>query len=234
MGRRQTLTALAAVGFIGAAGLGLTYAVMPDAVEDTFSDVAALVGVNIGAGAQDDVSAEEAAAELPAPLVIPRFPELPTGLWDTYLRPAERVYDEMDLDGDGPKRVRLYEADVRFNQYGPPDDWWLVLVVDRRDGTQIVYQDWLRNGSIDAMAFFSDGEWRFYEHSLVRIYLHDGTQEVIRDRGIGDPLFNEGASQLEGYLFDIYDQIGTYEERHPTQPPSSLQEADLELLRDER
>lgn len=243
MGWRQTLAACAAVGLMGAGFVGTAYIVAPEETREAASELVALVQVPFGGRAQEAVEdngegmeslieGEDAMSETPQP-------GLPDWIQQTYIDGADLVYDDMFGGQGGPAKVRLYERDVHWDDdvNSALRDWWLVLLVDRPDGTQIFYQDWKRDGTLDAVAFTQEGEMRFYEGNLVRIF-RDGNEEVLREYGIGDPLFEEGNPQLERYLSIIYERIGTYEERHAEPdalpPPLVLQQEDLGILRGER
>ena len=237
MGWRQTMAVAAAVGLIGAAGLATAYVVMPEETEQAITDLAAAVGVQPDTGVQDAAVEEIVVDE---ETISPSAPssEFPAWIQEKYLDGAEVVYDDMFGGAGGPQRVRLYERSIFFEEgycSTTLKDWWLVLLVDRPDGTQIFYQDWEMDGSLDAVAFTQEGEMRFYEGDLVRIF-RDGNEEVLWEYGIGGPLFDEGNPQLASYLSTIYGGIGTYEERHshPECDPGHLQQEDLGILRGER
>ncbi len=240
MGKRQTLAALAAVGLMGAASVAAAYIAMPEEVEEAASVMVAVVQELSGGRAQEVVEdtgeVAEGAAEGQGIGDLTSLTGLPDWIQQTYIDGADLVYDDMFGGQGGPARVRLYERDVRWDDdvNSALRDWWLVLLVDRPDGTQIFYQDWLRDGSLNAVAFTSDGETRFYEGNIVRVF-REGNEEDIWEYGIGDPLFEEGNPQLEAYLSTIYAMIGTYEERHADpdalSPPLVLQQEDLGILR---
>ena len=237
MGWRQTMAVAAAVGLIGAAGLATAYVINAQEVREAATDIATVMRVQSDTGAQeasvDEIVAEEETISPPAP-----SSELPDWIQENYLDGAEVVYDDMFGGAGGPQRVRLYERSIFFEEgycSTTLEDWWLVLLVDRPDGTQIFYQDWEMDGSLNAVAFTQEGEMRFYENDLVRIF-RDGNEEVLWEYGIGGPLFDEGNPQLASYLSAIYGGIGTYEERHshPECDPGHLQQEDLGILRGER
>ncbi len=243
MGWRQTLAALAAAGIVGAGLVGTAYVVAPGEMREAASEMVTVVQELSGGRAQEVVEdageVTEGAAEGQGIGELTSLTGLPDWIQQTYIDGADLVYDDMFGGQGGPARVRLYERDVRWDDdvNSALREWWLVLLVDRPDGTQIFYQDWERDGDLNAVAFTQDGETRFYEGDIIRVF-REGNEEDIWEYGIGDPLFEEGNPQLEAYLSTIYAMIGTYEERHAEpdalSPPLVLQQEDLGILRGER